>query len=335
MLDSKKSSFAFLVLMYNHQNYILEHLESIKYLVDNYAADIDVDLIINDDSSKDQSRILVDTWLDLNACLFRHIKKIYNPKNLGTCASVNNMLDLMVADRCKLTAGDDVYSFENIFELTQHADDVAMVSGRPLYLLGDDLDLDKKMNLLITSSQVIYQNDPLLYRLKHFSYCNAPNLLYATDCLMNAKVRAYLQSFDVTEDWPLQIEISRQFPNRSFQLVNKVFVYYRRTEGSTYIIANKRFNADKIKIYNNLIEEENSWIERLRLQSRKICFLLSAKKMNKIINIDFYIFAISFVTQLKKIYDLNTAEKININDHKRHYRNVVQKAKKFKNNLPV
>jgi glycosyltransferase involved in cell wall biosynthesis len=312
-------SFAFLVVTYNHQEYILEHLESIKYLVCTHAAGIDVDLIVNDDCSKDQTRSLVDAWLDLNAHLFRHHKKIYNPQNLGTCASVNNILDYMVADRCKLTAGDDVYSFENIFELTQHENDVAMVSGRPLYLLGDDLRLDQKVNLLVTSTQIIYQKKSLLYRLKHLSYCNAANLLYAKECLMNTKVRSYLAKFDVTEDWPLQIAISRQFPNRRFELVNKVFVYYRRTEGSTFIVANKRFNSDKIKIYEDLIAEENCWSERLRLKSRKICFLLNNNKLNKIINIDFYIFLFDFLVRIKKIYILNVAEKINIDSHRKHY----------------
>ena len=94
-----RPSFAFLVVTSNHQDYILEHLESIKYLVQTHGADIDVDVIVNDDCSKDQTRSLVDWWLQINAGLFRHVKTLYNPKNLGTCASVNNMLTHVVADR--------------------------------------------------------------------------------------------------------------------------------------------------------------------------------------------------------------------------------------------
>lgn len=87
-------------------------------------------------------------WLVINSTMFRHVKTLYNPKNLGTCASVNNMITHMVAGRCKLTAGDDVYSFENIFELTAFAPDTAMVSGRALYLLDDELVEDRIANTL-------------------------------------------------------------------------------------------------------------------------------------------------------------------------------------------
>lgn len=324
-----RPSFAFLVVTYNHQDYILEHLESIKYLVQTHGAGIDVDVIVNDDCSKDQTRSLVDSWLQINAGLFRHVKTLYNPKNLGTCASVNNMLTHVVADRCKLTAGDDVYSFENIFELTKHDSDVAIVSGRALYLLGDALGVDRRSNALTTATQVIYQNDSLLHRFKHFSYNNAPNLLYSTECLLHPKVRAHLQCFDVTEDWPLQVAIARQFPERRFKLINEVLVYYRRTAGSTYIVANQRFVKDKIMMYDDLIQHEANWIERVRLVSRRFCFNKSGKILKKIFNLDSYFFIVSSIMSIKKIYSVNAALRINLDRHKEYYANIKHDAKKL------
>lgn len=322
-----RPSFAFLVVTYNHQDYILEHLESIKYLVHTHGAGIDVDVIVNDDCSKDQTRSLVDSWLQINAGLFRHVKTIYNPKNLGTCASVNNMITHVVADRCKLTAGDDVYSFENIFELTNHDSDVAMVSGRVLYLLGDALGVDRRWNALTTATQVIYQNDSLLHRFKHFSYNNAPNILYASECLLHPDVRTHLQHFDVTEDWPLQVAIARQFPDRRFQLIDKVLVYYRRTAGSTFIVANKRFIADKIKMYDDLITKENNWIGSVRLISRRFSFNLNGKILKKILNLDLYFFVISSVMSLKNIYSCHAAVKMDVDKHKKHYILIKQSVK--------
>ena len=322
-----RPSFAFLVVTYNHQDYILEHLESIKYLVQAHGAGIDVDVIVNDDCSKDQTRSLVDSWLQINAGLFRHVKTLYNPKNLGTCVSVNNMLTHVVADRCKLTAGDDVYSFENIFELTKHDSDVAIVSGRALYLLGDALGVDRRSNALTTATQVIYQNDSLLHRFKHFSYNNAPNLQYSTECLLHPKVRAHLQRFDVTEDWPLQVAIARQFPERRFKLINEVLVYYRRTAGSTYIVANQRFVKDKIMMYDDLIQNEANWIERVRLVSRQLCFNINGKILKKILNLDLYFFAASSIISINKIYLLNAAIRMNQDQHREHYANIKYNAK--------
>lgn len=319
MQTEARPSFAFLVATYNHQEYILEHLESIKYLVRTHGVGIDVDVIISDDFSHDKTRTLIDKWIKINSSLFRYVRIIYNPRNIGTCASVNNMLMHMVAERCKVSAGDDVYSFENIFELTQHGQDVAMVSGRALYLLGDTLSLNHMSNVLATATQVIYQHNNLLHRLKHLSYCNAPNLMYATECLMHPNVRRVLGEFDVVEDWPLQIAIARQFPMRRFKLMNEVFMYYRRTAGSTYIVANQRFVNDKIKVYDNLLNHETCLIERIRLANRKFCFKSQNRWINKFLNLDFYLFAFSFAYRILSIAKNEKMLDMRLLQHQRHY----------------
>lgn len=314
-----KPSFAFLVLAFNHQNYILEHLESIKYLVQTYGTVLDVDLIVNDDASRDLTCTLIDRWLAVNGTMFRHVKTLYNSKNLGTCTSVNNMLTYMVADRCKLTAGDDVYSFENIFELTDYSPDTAMVSGRALYLLGDELGVDRMANTLATATQAIYQRDSLLHRFKHLSYNNAPNLLYATECILNSKVREFLQRFDVVEDWPLQVAIAREYPRRRLTLIDQVLVYYRRTSGSTYIVANQRFIKDKLQLYTDLIQNEtNSW-ERLRLKSRRYGFESQNRWVNKLLNLDWYLFLLAFPSQVFKLDLRDSILNRSVQAHQHHY----------------
>lgn len=329
MQDEIKPSFAFLVVAFNHEDFILEHLESIKYLVQTHGAGWDVDVIVNDDCSSDQTRTFVDRWLAVNASMFRHIKTLYNPKNLGTCASVNNMLNHMLADRCKLTAGDDVYSFENIFELTKYEPNTAMVSGRALYLIGDLLSENRLSNTLATATQVIYQNDSLLHRFKHLSYCNAPNLLYATECLLNPNVQAYLQRFDVVEDWPLQIAIAREYPLHIFALIDKVFVYYRRTLGSTYIVANQRFVKDKLKVYNDLIQNEPSVLERLRLTSRRFCFETQNRWVNKFLNLDWYLFLVSCAAKVLKVYQQEASLDLLLESHKLHYASIRSNSEAF------
>ena len=319
MLAKTKHSFAFLVVTYNHQDYILEHLESIKYLVQTHGVGLDVDLIVNDDASKDQTRSLVDRWLVVNSNLFRHVKTLYNPKNLGTCASVNNMLTYMAADRCKLTAGDDVYSFENIFELTIHESDTSMVSGRALYLLGNELGVDRMANTLATATQIIYQRDSLLHRFKHLSYINAPNLLYAKECLLNPVVRNYLQKFDVVEDWPLQVGIAREYPRHRLVLINHVLVYYRRTPGSTYIAANQRFMKDKLQLYDDLIEKEANHWERMRIKSRRYCFKLQNRWANKFLNLDWYLYLILCGAKIYKIYKQEKSLNLSVEAHRQHY----------------
>lgn len=325
-----KPSFAFLVVTYNHQNYILEHLESIKYLVLTYGTDIDVDLIVNDDCSKDQTRRLLEIWLQINCGLFRNLTALYNTENLGTCASVNNMLTYVITDRCKLTAGDDVYSHENIFELTKYDLNVAIISGRALFLLGDTIVNNRLSNALATATQVIYENDSLFHRSKHFAYANAPNVLYATECLLHPSVRTYLSRHDVTEDWPLQVAIARHFPKRRYRLIDKVLVYYRRTAGSTYIVANQRFSKDKILIYDDLIQHEANCVERLRLRSRKFSFSINNKFLKKILNLDAYFFGLSLILNIMKIQSTNRKFIVDLDEHKKHYASVAQNAVRFR-----
>ena len=195
-----------------------------------------------------------------------------------------------MARRCKITAADDVYSFENIFELTDHADDVALVSGFPLFLIDNKLSSDSFNNAFMYASQLIYDSKNLLTRFKSISISNAPNILYSGICLTDPRVIEYLNKFLVTEDWPIQIAIGKYFPDFSFQLVGKVFVYYRRTTNSTYLVSNNRFSSDKVSIFNDLIEAEESAIFRARLRIRKMCFTMNNRYLSRLLNIDYYIF---------------------------------------------
>lgn len=325
-----RPSFAFLVVTYNHQNYILEHLESIKYLVDCFAAEINVDLVVSDDCSRDKTQSIIDAWLVRNAGLFRNVKTIYNSANIGTCKSVENLLSALTAERCKITAGDDVYSFENIFALTKHSDSIAMVSGRALYLTDQYLRLDRRSSLLAAASQSIYKHDPLIHRFKHLSYTNAPNLFYATDCLLHPSVRSYLTGFDVTEDWPLQIAIARHFPTRGLCFLDEVLVYYRRTAGSTYLSASSRFVRDKLKIYDDLIGKESNFIERLRLQSRKASFNLRSRWPSRMINLDYYFFFANFLWRVNEIRTAARLRGVDLERHQRHYVSVRNRARHFR-----
>jgi hypothetical protein len=147
---------------------------------------------------------------------------------------------------------------------------------------------------------------------------------------LHPNVRTQLQLFDVTEDWPLQVAIARQFPERRFELIDEVLVYYRRTIGSTYIVANQRFVKDKITMYNFLIANDNNWLERIRLRSRRYCFGINGKILKKVINIDFYFFAIHFIMYIKTIWSQWKKVNINIEKHQRHYLSIRSNSDTFK-----
>lgn len=324
-----KASFAFLVLAYNHEEYIVEHLESIKYLVETYASCIDVDIIINDDCSRDRTVELIISWLSVNAYLFRAVVKTFNEVNIGTCASVLNMLSHVTADSLKLTAGDDVYSFENIFEFAFLEDDVAFLSGIPVGLIDGKLVEVKSDIFGIVSSQVIYHDKPLIDRFTGLSNNNAPNMIYNKKYLTDDKVKEFLARFDVVEDWPLQIAIAEHFPNTKFSLADQVFVYYRRTLGSTYIVAGSRFFSDKENVFLYMMSRTNKVSGRLLLRNRLLLFSLNNRLCNKVFNLSFYRYALAlllcFFGVLKEMRKID----IPLERHRGHYGFIKRRADIF------
>lgn len=315
--DSK--SFAFLALAYNHEQFIVEHLESIKYLVETHGQGTRCELIINDDCSKDKTVYLIEKWLEVNGFLFDRVVKLFNKKNIGTCASIVNMLENVKADNLKLTACDDVYSYENIFKYSLLEDNISIRSGVPLSLIDGQLFENKVDTINIIASDIIYKDKPLITRFKLLSNNNAPNIIYNKKYLMNENVIDFLKGFDVVEDWPIQIAIAENYPETSFDLVNKVFVYYRRTSGSAYIVAKGRLFDDNTNIYDHLIRNEKSLFKRKLLENRLFLYKLGNKIANKILNISFFVYFYSIVVRIHNVYFSCISSNLQVNSHKEHY----------------
>ncbi len=317
-----KNSFSFISLTYNHQKYIIEHLESIKYLVLTYADELDVDLIINDDASSDLTTFLIDEWISKNIKLFRHVKKNYNKVNIGTVASLCNIIKLNEAERWKIGAADDVYSYENIFENTIHDDQTAFLSGFPLYIYDGELQSKIISDLLVISTQEVYKRKSLLYRFKHTSFNNAPSMTYSMKCFNNSKVIEYVSKFKIVEDWPLQLAISKEYSDYKFKLVYKIFTYYRKTSGSAYYVFNEKFNTDIDKVYEDLISTETNWIEKFRLKNRRFCYHSNNIFIKRMLNIDYYIFLISSFLLSFSILNRYLNFDIDFVKHKQHQNNI-------------
>lgn len=324
--------FTFMTLVYNHEEYIIEHLESIKYLVEEYGENYQVDLYINDDASRDNSRGLIESWLSVNSFLFRKIKKFFNAENIGTCKSVINMLSSASNDICvcKITAGDDIYSFENIFEVCNEKNQYSFLSGIPLHFSADALYLDKADYIGILASQAIYRDKPLIDRFKYLSINNAPNMFYNTNFLISDKTLSFLKDFDVVEDWPIQITIAeQQICNQPYVIKNKVYVYYRRTQGSAYIIANDRFVDDKVKIYSYLENRAKSVFEKILISNRRWLFVLNNPFLNKVLNMCFYVFFFKSLLKVGYIKELKKYGVIEIDEHNMHLNFIMRRASAF------
>lgn len=328
-MHCKIQSFSFCVLAYNHEKYIVEHLESIKYLIEAHGAGIDFQIIVNDDCSTDKTLLLIDLWLEKHRELFTDIIKIYNNNNIGTCSSLKNILNRVTASHCKITAGDDVYSFENIFDFSKKMDHYDIISGLPLSLVDGDLKQNNVDIFNIVSSDVIYKNRALIDRFKEISVNNAPNIIYKEEYLKNEKIINFFSRYDVVEDWPLQIAIAESKVSSKLYLEDTVFVYYRRTSGSTFIVASDRFVRDQSNIFEYLLKNERSFFKRLVLRNRLLCFLSNSKFVKRYMNSAKWIYAIRIIVNIftisKHLNNLN----LDVSEHRKHYHEIQNKSKKF------
>lgn len=329
MQRSNNKSYCFIILCYNHEKYIIEHLESIKFQVQKYGKDADISLIITDDASTDDSTYLIDHWLNRNKGLFYDIKKIYNINNIGTCNSVINALLQVSADACKITAGDDIYSYENILNHLELPEQTSMLFGRALYLYEDKLVKNKVATALETITDSIYKNKKPINRFMRLSYNNAPNLIYRLNYLRNKHVQDFLRKFDVVEDWPLQIKIALEFPNANVELVNKTFVYYRRTSGSTYLVANSRFKNDKLAIFDDLIDNAESKIAVFLLRQRRRQLELNSALVYRLFNLNNYLFVLDIFANFTKIIKNHYKYESSLHKHNEHLDLIKQNAKCF------
>lgn len=332
-MKAVEKTFSFCILAYNHENYILEHLESIKFLVENHAKEIKVQLVINDDFSFDNTVNLIEGWLSINGSKFNSIVRLYNKVNLGTCKSLLNVLESVNTDFIKITAGDDVYSYENIFEMTDFPESSIIVSGLPLDLRNNIVSEKKKDIYMIVSSYFIYKNKSILSRFKWPSNNNAPNIMYNLNSLKNSNVINYLSKFDVVEDWPIQIALSENYPAGKFTLINKVFTYYRRTQGSTYIVAGSRFSNDQIGIYEDLISKEKNLFKRVLLKNRLFCFKINNKFLKKFLNLNLYIYMVLFLVYYFRVKKYYEAMDLKVDSHIAHYKMIYTRSLRVKDQI--
>lgn len=121
------------VASYNHARYICETLNSILH--QSYQ---NLEVIIHDDASKDESIEVIENWLRLHGDdRFRLIKNI---ENVGVCKSLNRIIDSSQGEYLAFIASDDRYLpdfvMNRVHHLTSSSADVGIVYS-PTYLMNE------------------------------------------------------------------------------------------------------------------------------------------------------------------------------------------------------
>lgn len=282
--------FTFVVISYNHEAYVLEHLESIAYQIREHGKGCTFQLIIADDASMDQTLALTRHWLNEHASMFADVQIHTQATNQGTCHNYTKVWPHVRGALCKLTAGDDVYSCENLLAEWRRLQGYDISSGYPLNLIDGRLTWPMFFNLNIVASNRIYGRSDYMKRLLGISFYHTPSIMFSTRVLWDDMIRDFVRRFAVTEDYPMYVKMAERFAPLSFAQSPMVHIYYRRTAGSTYLVRSAAFNKDKLEIFGYLKDHVARGFERLLMSNRIFCYRQTSSWKRRLLNLNYLVY---------------------------------------------
>lgn len=309
----------FVVLTYNHSGFVLEHLESLSYLIQKFSQDGKHDLVISDDASKDSTVLETSNWLKKNRNLFRCVTTYFGSSNVGTCKSFLRATQNIRTEYVKVTGGDDLYSDEDVFTEVCRFREAQIIGSQPLVLTDGILCRFHKFNLLHAMANAVYSGKPFRDQLVGHGVIFTPGLIYSAELISDHRVRNFVEKFSLVEDFPSWIAISEYYPKVKYRLSSANLVYYRRTPGSAYLIAGSRVFVDNLKCRQYLLATEQRIFNRLLIRNRIWQMTHCPPQVRKFCDIGRLIFAIkviacfpSVLVNLRKLF-------VCLSSHVRHY----------------
>lgn len=226
-------SFTFVTLTYNHEKYIIEHLESIKSIVLKYGDSIKIDLIISDDASKDKTVSKIKDWIAGND-IFSNVILIENKENLGVVKNLVSAVNRVQTRQFKFLAGDDIYVCRNIFSLYDDIDGKLLIT--PVLVFGKDKlyvkkirkNLNDKFSMMLIFSTYNRQR----YLLKYDNLIPAPGVFVSGDIIRNPGLQKYILKYKYVDDFPMWFYILNNIP-LNVHVLDSPYIHYRVGNGIT------------------------------------------------------------------------------------------------------
>ena len=188
---------------YNQSRFVEECLDSVKHQT--YP---NLQVIIFDDYSKDNSVALIDSWLKRHRLDWQ-----FNPhiRNIGICASLNEVLRLARGKYISMVAADDVWlsdkTSRQVEMMEQMPEDVGVVYS-DAFQVDENGEMLPQMFIEAYRNFVVSPEGFLFDVLWEGNFIPAMTTLIRRDCF--AKVGMYDEDL-CFEDWDMWMRISRKF----------------------------------------------------------------------------------------------------------------------------
>ena len=242
--DRETPLVSIIVITYNSAKYVLETLESAK--AQTYQ---NIELIIADDCSKDNTVEICRKWIDENKERFVNITLVSVEKNTGTSGNCNRGFKASIGEWIKLIAGDDIllpnciYSF---WEFINENKNCSIVFGRMYYLKEAKL-VEDKLNPFFKSTQSEQK-----IKIYTGSGLSAPTS-FIKRSLIN-ECGGFNENYKLFEDVPMWISIAKR--EEYFYFLNSFVVKYRLHDTNISIAGGVYINPNYYSDLKKLITFE-------------------------------------------------------------------------------
>ncbi|MCK5825184.1 MAG: glycosyltransferase [Ichthyobacteriaceae bacterium] len=265
------------VITYNSAEFIIETLNSIYNQTYN-----NLELIISDDSSKDNTITLAKNWVNQHKNRFTNTTILTSNKNLGTSININKGCKLAIGKWMKPVPGDDILIPEAIDTFVNYAEknNSKIVYSKVKKLVKNKVsDISYPINNVLDNKQSFQQFNLLLNGAPFYS----PTEFYSNKALKELKY--FDESYNLVEDFPFLLKATKSGVKIDF--INEALMYYRVSESSTsnsdfrknnYV--NKTYYNDLVAIFNNLLKPNINIHNLIGVWDQKIKLIRLRKTLN-------------------------------------------------------
>ena len=235
------------VITYNSAKTVGETLDSIK--AQTYQ---NLELIVSDDCSKDNTLEIVSAWLKENEQSFKSVAMLTSDMNKGVAANINKGICASKGEWVKSIAGDDLLTNDAICEyvsfVLNHPDCRICLAMLDVFGAPKDV-LDKRNFHLNDIYSELKSHDRLgLYSIalvKHI--LPGPGIFYQKS--LWEEIGGFDEDYSMAEEWPFELRV---LSVTSVMLLEKKIVRWRQSLGS---LSNNKESMNYIQdrlIYKNI-----------------------------------------------------------------------------------
>lgn len=240
--------YTFCSFTYNQEEYILQHLESIKFQIEHFGKGIECRYILADDHSTDRTAEIVEKWVDKNKGLFAKTDFLVNEKNQGIVSNYTKALRHIETQYFQILAGDDFYYKNSIFDIFEE-DRNYYIS--PLIYLDQNDQIAEGFYDLIRNVILCGDDSDRIKRFlqKQYRYSgnvDSPGVIYSGK-LIDQGLLDTLQPYKWIEDAPEIAYLIHQ-DHTKIKAVTKPLVVYRTGVGITSREKNEEYLADRKRL---------------------------------------------------------------------------------------